>query len=1201
MESSGGKSHLFTLLSLFALSGVVHADVVLDGSTGSSGALTGPSFQITESLGQRAGANLLHSFSQFSIDQNETAVFSGDASIQNIISRVTGGDITTIDGTLRSTIAGANLFFLNPAGIIVGENAVLDIGGALHLSTASELQFADGSSLPTTSNAPVTLTSASPSAFGFLNTQQGSIQFQGADLDQTAGQFVGLSAANVSFDNADIAVPQGQIEIATTTQTANVSIQPDSYNIQAESRSGNVSVTNGSDVIAGAGTIRIQGGELIINQSQLNVNNEIETDGGRIEIFTSGDVLLTGDDVGGFSSGGRIRAHTSSSGSSEGILIDADGSIIIENSFLVGSIVLEIDTQGSAGDVILLSNDEIHITDSVIAARTRGSGASGNILIQSQSDQVFTEASFRTISDTSSFSGLTEDSAGEAGDITFISGADITFVDSFVDTRTIGLGNIASAGDLILRGDDISILDETRFDARAFANSGNDAQMFPDFTLLEGNGDLDIRANNILIESSSISLTSGNTVFGGQLTLIANESVILRSAEEERSDRSFIGASSDANTLIQTPVFRMSNSSIRFGDTGFFTSAPYVFELNAETVVLENGANIRVNYTGEDGVVNFNVSDSITLSSNSEVNRNDNSIEIDTGSFDAIGDGPSLFITTPVLTIQGDESFLETAGFFRSEAGDININVDRLDILDGAGIRSSEALGATDGFININATDSVNILSDGTVDADDEFPTSYIGVERTTSFIVSSSDPDSSGSIFINTPHITLDGGEILASNTTTGTESGTISLISDTLSILNGSQIQSNNSASDTVGQINLSVSDMITLSGTDRNGDISRITSFGLRGGNGGMITIQTDNLSIDGASIGASTIPRNDEDTNNSSRAGDLLFTIQNIELLNGGQVLSTVSNADAGNINVTASNTILIDGFRPSLTSSTTVFPSGFASASREGGVGNGGSIMLSAPNLIMNDGVITTESRGAGDAGNVMLTIDNIQITNDALISSEGRGTGNAGSITINSSDLSLDNATIAVTSQNQGDAGDINISSSNTLRLENNARIRARALGDGSVDDVTLNGGNINLIVGDLISLNNSEISTLVDAGTGNGGDVFIDPIFVVLNNSIIIADAQGGNGGNIDLISDFFFNLNSVLSASSELGVDGQIDIAAPEVNLTSQLAIQSADFLGNDRVLTSSCNSFQQESRSSLVLIPQNGFPIEPLELLH
>ncbi len=110
---------------LLSVPSVIFAQVATDGSLGQSVNLPGPDYQIKADLGKQVGGNLFHSFGEFNINTGENAFFSGPDSVQNIISRVTGGEASWIDGGLISTIPGANLYLMNPAGIMFGYNIML--------------------------------------------------------------------------------------------------------------------------------------------------------------------------------------------------------------------------------------------------------------------------------------------------------------------------------------------------------------------------------------------------------------------------------------------------------------------------------------------------------------------------------------------------------------------------------------------------------------------------------------------------------------------------------------------------------------------------------------------------------------------------------------------------------------------------------------------------------------------------------------------------------------------------------------------------------------------------------------------------------------------------------------------------------------------------------------------------------------------
>lgn len=175
-----------------------HADVVLDGSLGRSGPLQGPDFQITAELGRRAGPNLFHSFSDFSIAREQSATFSGPGGIERVVGRVTGPEISRIDGLLRSTLPDAELFLLNPNGVLFGPDARVDLRGALHVSSADYLRFSDGSRFVSRLGGEPLISAAPPEAFGFVTAQAGPIELRDAHLRSQRGE-VTLSGGSITL------------------------------------------------------------------------------------------------------------------------------------------------------------------------------------------------------------------------------------------------------------------------------------------------------------------------------------------------------------------------------------------------------------------------------------------------------------------------------------------------------------------------------------------------------------------------------------------------------------------------------------------------------------------------------------------------------------------------------------------------------------------------------------------------------------------------------------------------------------------------------------------------------------------------------------------------------------------------------------------------------------------------------------------
>ena len=117
------------------------------GSLGTTVTQAGNTFQITGGTRPSNGPNLFHSFGEFGVPTNHLANFLNDTALPttNILGRVTGGNPSNILGTIQTTGFGsANLFLMNPAGIVFGPSASLNVGGSASFTTADYLRFADG-------------------------------------------------------------------------------------------------------------------------------------------------------------------------------------------------------------------------------------------------------------------------------------------------------------------------------------------------------------------------------------------------------------------------------------------------------------------------------------------------------------------------------------------------------------------------------------------------------------------------------------------------------------------------------------------------------------------------------------------------------------------------------------------------------------------------------------------------------------------------------------------------------------------------------------------------------------------------------------------------------------------------------------------------------------------------------------------------
>src|SRR4051794_8703485 len=196
------------LLAALLVAAPVQAQIVTDGSVGPKVSLHGGEIEIGANLGTRTGNNLFHSFERFGIATGQSATFTGPGDIKNVISRVTGGEVSNIDGKLASTVGQADLYLLNPAGVMFGPNARLDVPGSFHVSTAHELRFADGVSFSALDKTGSGLTVAPPEAFGFLDRLPGRITVDQSQLELKPSK-------TLSLVGGDIDIVGGQRVIST--------------------------------------------------------------------------------------------------------------------------------------------------------------------------------------------------------------------------------------------------------------------------------------------------------------------------------------------------------------------------------------------------------------------------------------------------------------------------------------------------------------------------------------------------------------------------------------------------------------------------------------------------------------------------------------------------------------------------------------------------------------------------------------------------------------------------------------------------------------------------------------------------------------------------------------------------------------------------------------------------------------------------
>ena len=179
---------LAAILALWAVARSLNAQVRTDGTLGPRTTLSGPNFTIGPSLGQQRGGNLFHSFDQFNLSAGQTATFTGAASIRYVFARVTGGQPSSIDGTITCTIPNASFFLINPNGVVFGPDAALDVKGSFAVTTAGEVKLGSAGTINASHPSASVLNTAAPNAFGFLSASPAALLPEaGADGKVGAG------------------------------------------------------------------------------------------------------------------------------------------------------------------------------------------------------------------------------------------------------------------------------------------------------------------------------------------------------------------------------------------------------------------------------------------------------------------------------------------------------------------------------------------------------------------------------------------------------------------------------------------------------------------------------------------------------------------------------------------------------------------------------------------------------------------------------------------------------------------------------------------------------------------------------------------------------------------------------------------------------------------------------------------------------
>ncbi|MEO1006082.1 MAG: filamentous hemagglutinin N-terminal domain-containing protein, partial [Cyanobacteria bacterium J06638_38] len=780
---------------------------------------------ITITGGTDTGNNLFHSFQEFSVLDGQTAFFDNSSSIENIFSRVTGSSISNIEGIIRANGA-ANLFLLNPNGIIFGPNASLNIGGSFVGSTADSIQFSDGSfysavnpQAPSllTINIPIGLQyGAEPGNIivqgngnntGFrdpsVNDQSLVKDFRPTGLQVAEGNTLALIGGNIALDGGNLTAAAGHIELGSV-QEGLVKFEGNntigSFDYQEVTGFQDIALVNAASVeVSGnsSGTVNVQGQNISLTDASAILSNT-SGDGTAGNIALNGtesvqvtgvsqteipfvSYVSTGTTPGSMGEGAALNINTKyllvaggaqvdspvfASGDGGTLSVNAERVELIGGSRVAGSSGLFTpivpEATGDGGDINLVADSLLVAGGAQAFPLTVSSGRAGNFNITAQ------DIELNGTSPNGSPSGLFSNTFdnGDGGNLN-IETDSLTLIDGAeIGSTVVGSGR---AGDITITAKTIDLV--------GLSNAGTSGQISAsvqeDATGIGG---------DITIETNSLKLTDGTQINSSVLGSGDGGNIVIKTQEID-----LIGFSPADNS--PSGIFATVIPGAR-GNSGNMT-------ITADNLRISEGAQISVSTGGfgSAGDLTLTVSDSVELIGNAIASEGGSSGLFSSAVF-GDGDGGNLDLTTDQLIIQ-DGATISASNFLSSNSA----------VPPGTGVA---------GNITINAQ---NIELDG-VDVD------------TAASINASTFAGGGGNIELNSKTITATNGAQVTAETSGKGDGGSIQVVTDKLNITNDGTFSSSTSAAGDAGTISvtsnlleISNQGIITTSSTGEEGQAGNI----------------------------------------------------------------------------------------------------------------------------------------------------------------------------------------------------------------------------------------------------------------------------------------------------------------------------------------------------------------------------------------
>ncbi|MBC1274608.1 filamentous hemagglutinin N-terminal domain-containing protein [Nostoc sp. UCD121] len=969
--------------------------------------------------GAARGTNLFHSFQDFNVGVSRGVYFANPEGIINIFSRVTGSNSSNIFGRL-GVLGDANLFLLNPNGIVFGKNASLDIQGSFLGTTANSLVFPNGVEFSATNpQVPPLLAINVPVGLQF-GSQPGSITSQAVIRDSQGNIVDGLGVGNgstlaliggeITLDGSVLFTQNGQVKLGAisgdTTVGLNVNGSSLDFKLPGNFGRAPINLTNSSFIIAsGNSAIELFGGEIGLNGSFISGSN-----GG--SIFVDATQL-------NLDNGAGIQSATSGAAKGGDIQIQASDAVTLANSNQILS-VSSASATGSGGDIsinarkITITGDGIAENSGIISTSTRGKGNGGNLTLNAT----------ESVNINGGFVSVVSGSAGNAGNLTVRATDDV----NITNQGSLRLGSLGSGSTGNLRIETGTLRVQNNF-----LGGGVTALSFGGGSV----GSISIQARNA-VEVTQSNISTGIATPRGSTTqatagdiTIETQRLNLKDSGQIRTDT--FSSANAANIFITASEYVDISGYSSYVSSSTFSGSGNGGNLTIETprVTVSQGGHIDTTSTqssGNAGNITIRAKD-VELDGFVFVPKEQFLAALDQAGVEEVLSDP---LTQEVLSRLGGVFYTSnlSSDVLRSNAdvrgGTITIDTERLRLSNGGNIDTSVIVGrGQGGNLVVRATDSIDITGVGGERLDGSLAPSGLFADLQTGGI------GSGGSIDVTTGRLNLsNNGEISASTFNQG-NAGNIGINANQIDLRGNSKVitQVDDEANGNAGNISIKAQ-LLNVQ------EESQISSATQGNGNAGNLTVQADNIILSGSDSETATGLLSSVDEKANGQGGDIDITSDRLTVRDDAEIVSgSTGNGEAGNIRIKA-NFIEILGRGSAIASFTNA--------------GNGGDITLDIADLLLLSGgglISTTAGRaqGGGDGGNININskfiVANPEENSDI---SANAYTGSGGKVQINSQGIfgiesrpqPTDKSDITASSQ-LGVSGITNINAPDTSSIQN--------------------------------------------------------------------------------------------------------------------------------------------------------------------